>query len=69
MVKKNKKKIEKKQICILISRDTLEKLNHELVNIYSNVFGHIGESVEEGILLWIDEQKSKKIMNDGNVEN
>ncbi len=63
-----KKKMEKKQICIKVSKDVLEKLNHELVNQYSNVFGHISESVEEGILLWLDKQNLKEIKRDENVK-
>ncbi|MHA1336667.1 MAG: hypothetical protein ACTSPW_13155 [Promethearchaeota archaeon] len=52
---------KKKRINILISKTILEELNHFLVDQYGNVFGHISESFEKGIKLWLKKQKTKII--------
>lgn len=49
--------IDKKRVNMLISRSLLKDLNHYLVDMYGNVFGHIGESFEEGLKLWLKTQK------------
>lgn len=51
------KNTDKKRINLLISRSLLEELNHYLVDKHGNVFGHIGESFEEGLKLWLKTQK------------
>jgi hypothetical protein len=57
MKKKNTEKIEKKRINIFIPSSLLKELNIHLVNKYVSVWGHIGESFEEGLRMWLDKEK------------
>lgn len=53
-------KNEKKTICLIISRPLIEELNHCLVNLYGNVFGHVSKAFEEGLKLWLEKEKNPK---------
>jgi len=55
-----KKKSEKKAINLRISKRVLKDLNHHLVDKHGNVFGHVGESIENAIILWLEDQKGVK---------
>ena len=43
---------------MLISKALLKELNRFLVEKYGNVFGHIGESFEAGLEMWLKEQQT-----------
>lgn len=53
---------------MLISRSVLKELNYFLVDQYGNVFGHIGESFEEGIKLWLKTQKENLIQGEAECQ-
>lgn len=51
-------KTSKKKICLEISEGLYKNLQLEIVKKFGQTHGHIGESLEEGIKLWIKEQQS-----------
>lgn len=53
---------------MLISRSVLKELNYFLVDQYGNVFGHIGESFEEGIKLWLKTQKANLVQGEAECQ-
>ena len=53
------KKNEKKSICISISKEILSELNHTLIDRYNNTFGHISESFEGAIKIWLQNYTKK----------
>lgn len=57
MRKKNTEKIEKKRVNILISSSLLKELNIYLANKHVSIWGHIGESFEEGLKMWLKKEK------------
>ena len=51
-------KTDKKKICLEISKGLYKNLQLEIVKKFGKTHGHIGETLEEGIKLWIKVQKS-----------
>lgn len=47
----------KKKVCLELSKEVVKKVNFELVRIYGNTFGHFTQTVEDGLILWIEKQK------------
>ncbi|MBA7516657.1 hypothetical protein ES705_08705 [subsurface metagenome] len=47
----------KKKVCLELSKEVVKKVNFELVRIYGNTFGHFTQTVEDGLVLWIKQQK------------
>lgn len=60
-------KIEKKTVSLYISRSLIKELNHRLVNMYGNVFGHISKAFEEGLELWLERNKNNE--EEGDLRN
>ena len=51
------KKTDKKRVNVLVSSSLLKELNQFLADKYGGVFGHIGESIEAGLRMWLKKQK------------
>lgn len=51
-------KPDKKKVCLELSKEVVKKVNLELVKIYGNTFGHFTQTVEDGLILWIEKQKA-----------
>ena len=68
MIKELVKNTDKKRVNMLISRSVLKELNYFLVDQYGNVFGHIGESFEEGIKLWLKTQKANLVQGEAECQ-
>ena len=48
-----------KKVCLELSKEVVKKVNFELVRIYGNTYGHFTQTVEDGLILWIEKQKAK----------
>lgn len=55
---KNKKKSDKKRICIEIDPKLFKNINLALVEIHGNSFGYFTKTVESGLHLWLKKEKS-----------
>ena len=49
-------KSDKKQINLCLSKEIYKKLQLKIVEKHGSTYGHIGETIEEAIELWIYEQ-------------
>lgn len=47
----------KKKVCLELSKDIVKKVNMELVKIHGSTFGHFTQTVEDGLILWVEKQK------------
>ena len=54
-------KNDKKKINLCLSREIYKKLQLKIVEKYGSTYGHIGETIEEAIKLWIYEQSQMVI--------
>lgn len=52
----------KKKVCLELSKEVVKKVNFELVRIYGNTFGHFTQTVEDGLILWIENQKESGVI-------
>jgi len=48
----------KKKVCLELSKEVVKQVNLELVRIHGNTFGHFTQTVEDGLVLWIEKQKT-----------
>ena len=62
------KKTPKRRVNVLISSSLLKELNQFLANKHGNVFGHIGESFEEGLKLWLKNQKANLVQGEAECQ-
>ncbi len=52
------KKNDKRRVNVLISSSLIKELNQYLADKHGNVFGHVGESFEAGLKMWLKKQKT-----------
>lgn len=51
------KSADKIKVGLWIDKEIYKKFNLKIIEIYGHTRGHIGLSVEEALLLWINEKK------------
>lgn len=58
---------KRKSMCFEIPTDLYRELNQALLDKFGGIYGHIREAIEEGIRLWITNQKICEV--NGDVKN
>ena len=48
---------DRKTISLQVSKETYKEFNIAVIEKYGHTYGHIGESVDEALELWIQKQK------------
>ena len=48
----------KKQTCLELSEELVKKVNLKLVKIHGRTFGYFTKTVEDGLNLWLEQQKA-----------
>ena len=51
------KNTDRIKMCLEIPKDLYKKLNIAIINKHGKVYGHIKESIVEGIKLWLEKEK------------